>query len=194
MLAETFWELFKSPGHWEFEIFLMILFDFVFAYVIWQRLIKPHIHRDIEHAEHDHELHEDHESLNLPSVEWTGEVDIWDLDDESHPENESELGMLIRTSHQIAVDHGFTDASFGERIALLHSELSEALEEFRLGYEPRQLRIEDGKPEGIPAELADVAIRLFDLCGAYGIDLEKAIGVKAAYNQTRPYRHGDKKL
>lgn len=56
---ESFQELFMSPGHWEFEIFLMILFDFIFGFLIWQKLIKPHIHRDIKHAEHDHELHEE---------------------------------------------------------------------------------------------------------------------------------------
>lgn len=63
MIAETFWELFKSVGHWEFEIFLMVLFDFVFGYVFWKKLIKPHIHRDIRHADHDHAVDEAHEEV-----------------------------------------------------------------------------------------------------------------------------------
>lgn len=58
MIAETFWELFKSAGHWEFEIFLMLLFDFVIGFLIWQKLIKPHIHRDITHAGHTHPIDE----------------------------------------------------------------------------------------------------------------------------------------
>lgn len=39
-------------------------------------------------------------------------------------------------------------------------------------------------------ELADVQIRLFDLCGALGIDLEEAVNAKMLYNETRPYMHG----
>jgi len=45
MLAETFWDLFKSLPHWEFELFLMILFDVVIGYFIWG-VIKRHIHKD----------------------------------------------------------------------------------------------------------------------------------------------------
>lgn len=51
----------------------------------------------------------------------------------------------------------------------------------------------DGSPEGMPAELADVAIRLLDTCETYGIDLEAAIAEKNAYNRTRPRRHGGKR-
>lgn len=48
------------------------------------------------------------------------------------------------------------------------------------------------KTEGIPSELADTVIRIFDLCGYYGIDLETAILEKMKYNKVRPYRHGGK--
>ena len=48
------------------------------------------------------------------------------------------------------------------------------------------------KPCGIPFELADYAIRIFDACGRYGIDLEQAIRVKMEYNKNRPYKHGKK--
>jgi len=43
--TETFWVLFKSLPHWEFEIFLMIVFDVVIGYFIWGA-IKRHIHKD----------------------------------------------------------------------------------------------------------------------------------------------------
>lgn len=86
-------------------------------------------------------------------------------------------------------------ASFGDRVALIHSEVSEALEAYRFYADPNHSwHREDGKPEGVPSELADVVIRIADMCGLYGIDLEKAIIEKAAYNRTRPFRHGGKKL
>ena len=39
-------------------------------------------------------------------------------------------------------------------------------------------------------ELADTAIRLFDLCGGLDIDLEKQIEWKHSFDQTREKRHG----
>lgn len=78
-----------------------------------------------------------------------------------------------------------------EKIALIHSEISEALESYRnyklLSYN------EGGKPEGFPVELADAVIRIMDLCGAMGIDLEAEILKKAAYNETRSFKHGGKR-
>ena len=80
-------------------------------------------------------------------------------------------------------------------LALLHTEVSEAIEEVRKpDYEPtRTYYREDGKPEGLPSELADVLIRVCDTAGALGIDLETAISEKMAFNATRPPRHGGKR-
>lgn len=39
-------------------------------------------------------------------------------------------------------------------------------------------------------EIADAMIRLFDLCGYMGIDIEKHIDLKLKYNQRRPHKHG----
>ena len=47
-------------------------------------------------------------------------------------------------------------------------------------------------PEGIPAEIADVVIRIMDMCDHYGIDLAAAIEEKHEFNKTRPYLHGKK--
>jgi hypothetical protein len=50
------------------------------------------------------------------------------------------------------------------------------------------------KPEGIPSEIADTVIRCAHFCGANGIDLAAAVLEKAAYNATRSFRHGGRRL
>jgi NTP pyrophosphatase (non-canonical NTP hydrolase) len=122
------------------------------------------------------------------------------------------INELVREAHENAIAKGWWEEprSFGELIALCHSELSETLEDYRAGHKPDQMWYElkgaigalsaneqvtpEWKPCGIPSELADVVIRIFDMCGRYGIDLERAIAEKMAYNATRPHRHGGKVL
>lgn len=89
---------------------------------------------------------------------------------------------------------GWTDkpVSVPEQCALIHSEISEALEAWR-NNEPVQWTDEKGKPQGIASEYADAAIRLFHYATLNSFDLGQAILEKMAYNETREYRHGGKK-
>lgn len=93
--------------------------------------------------------------------------------------------------------------SFGDEVALLHSEVSEMLEAYRAwGHEdatPEPEPFSDGvqtlfKPEGVGSEVADVFIRLMDFCYRHSIDLTMEFYRKMAYNETRGYKHGNKKL
>lgn len=86
-----------------------------------------------------------------------------------------------------------------ELIALMHSELSEALEEYRekgkhLDDEWLSRVTESGKPEGLLSEYADVIIRIFDAVAHRGemAQLASVLLAKMAYNETRPFRHGGK--
>jgi NTP pyrophosphatase (non-canonical NTP hydrolase) len=126
---------------------------------------------------------------------------------ENDPDNSEEynLNALSRECYKIAKEKGWHDQerSVGESIALMHSELSEALEDYRDGYGPNVQYVEvvkddeDNsifKPCGIPSELADTIIRILDFCGEYMIDIDKAVRDKMEFNRTRSHRHGGKKL
>lgn len=95
------------------------------------------------------------------------------------------INELVKNAHRTAVSKGWWDKPRPvlELICLMHCELSEAAEAWR---DPND------KEEHIVEELADVLIRIFDLCGASDWDLEKAVLDKMAFNKTRPYRHGGK--
>jgi hypothetical protein len=53
-MHETFFDLVKDPAHWEFEIFLMVIFDVVIGLFVW-----PYIQRALVHHKSDHERLED---------------------------------------------------------------------------------------------------------------------------------------
>ncbi|MFZ4594194.1 MAG: MazG nucleotide pyrophosphohydrolase domain-containing protein [Verrucomicrobiaceae bacterium] len=76
-------------------------------------------------------------------------------------------------------------------MALLHSEVSEAVEDIRRNKIQTVCR-EDGKPEGMASELADVIIRALDTAGAMGFDMETEIRTKVDFNKTRSHKHGGK--
>lgn len=88
-------------------------------------------------------------------------------------------------------DNADSDNYFN-KLLLIHAEVSEVVEELRKGKSITDIYYDGKKPEGPAIEIADVVIRIFDLCGKAGLDLEKAIEIKSEYNKTRPHRHGGK--
>jgi NTP pyrophosphatase (non-canonical NTP hydrolase) len=79
------------------------------------------------------------------------------------------------------------------KLALVHSEISEAVEAVREGRVTFAYPADgSGKPEGMVVELADAVIRILDLCGALDLNLGHALERKHEYNRSRPHRHGGK--
>lgn len=73
----------------------------------------------------------------------------------------------------------YTRLKKAEKIALIHTELSELLE---------AVRKDDWANE--VEEMADVQVRVLDYCGGFGIDLGEGFFNKMLKNLKRPHRHG----
>lgn len=101
------------------------------------------------------------------------------------------IQSLVEHCHSAARDNGWWEGSErnkGELLALIHSELSEALEYVRKPDADKHL------PQygGLTVELADAVIRIFDMAGALNLPLGPALVDKIEYNRSRGKRHGGK--
>lgn len=100
------------------------------------------------------------------------------------------ISCATRLCHALAVNSGwwhdlktgeFKDRNDGEMIALMHSELSEALEGLRKNKDDDHLP----HRKSVEVELADTLIRIFDFAGARNLDLAGAMMEKLSYNANR---------
>ena len=99
------------------------------------------------------------------------------------------IAKMAGRVHHWARKKGFWDAdrNQGELIALMHSELSEALEGLRHGDPPDQ---HCPGFSSVEVELADCVIRILDYAAGHGVRLGEAICAKMDFNATRPRKHG----
>lgn len=101
-------------------------------------------------------------------------------------------GLLFaqKLAHKTACDAGWykdpetgedIERNFGEVVALMHSELSEALEADRKSLMDDKLPHRDGRE----VEFADCIIRILDTAAALGLDVPGALIEKNRFNQQR---------
>ena len=92
----------------------------------------------------------------------------------------------VEVCHSSSREKGFweKERNVGEMLMLIVSELGEAVEAHRHGKHGMEAK------DTFEDELADTAIRLFDMCGGLGIDLEKQIEWKMNFNKSREKLHG----
>jgi NTP pyrophosphatase (non-canonical NTP hydrolase) len=102
------------------------------------------------------------------------------------------IGLLAAMVNLNALNHGFwePDANPAEKIALMHSELSEALEALRK--DPTAADHHCPEFSNVVIELADCVIRIFDFCAQYKLPIGQAVIAKHEFNKTRPFKHGKK--
>ncbi len=119
------------------------------------------------------------------------------------------INQLAQDVHQNNIKKGFYEAekNIGEMLALIHSEVSEALEADRKDLycnanieqilkeendERFQERFQKDIKSSFEDELADIMIRVMDLAAFKQVDLEAHIKIKMRYNALRAYKHGKK--
>lgn len=117
------------------------------------------------------------------------------------------LGLEI---HENAKSKGFfeKEKNIGEMLCLIHSEVSEALEADRNGKYCKISKPEENvlmgwasdidfrqdyiaKVKGtFEEEMADILIRVLDMCAFRGIDIDFHVKAKMRYNASRTHKHG----
>ena len=122
------------------------------------------------------------------------------------------LNDLSKQLNNFVNSIGFDNADVPLRIALIHSEVSEAFEAYRKDKfanipdyigdvvqgdksdEWFKITFQRYMKDTFEDEIADSIIRLLDLCGKMNIDIETHILAKIDYNATRGFKYGGKKF
>ena len=99
------------------------------------------------------------------------------------------MEQIGKTVYTNAVNHGFwkEEPNDGERMALIHAEISEALEALR-DNNPTSSKILEFS--SVEEELADAVIRIMDYTFGKDLDIAGAIEAKIEYNKDRDFMHG----
>ena len=102
---------------------------------------------------------------------------------------EKNWNKIAKSIYKNAVNHGFwkDERNDGEAMALIHSEISEALEAMRNDNPSSSKIIEFSSVE---EELADAVIRIMDYAFGKDLDIAGAILAKLEYNKSREFMHG----
>ena len=134
----------------------------------------------------------------------------------SNPFKNLSLNEACKVHHRLTLEKGFLPQPVATNLMLIVSELSEALEadrknkhaDFKKFGDTYELELSDfagtfpnrppayktayeaGIKDTFEDEIADAFLRLMDLCGEYGIDIEEHIRMKVEYNELRPPKHG----
>lgn len=139
-------------------------------------------------------------------------MEINEIRDEVHELAQSkgfwdDYDTLCRQHENTPLGASIKQAYLSQKLMLATSELGEAMEALRKDEFANIKAFERGLPtaDGVVGanavfeihvkntfedELADTIIRLLDMAGKLGIDVDKHIAYKTAYNSRRPYKHG----
>lgn len=93
----------------------------------------------------------------------------------------TDLDTMQSLAEECRIRTRFGKALVAEKLVLIHSEVSEAMEAARKNLKDDKIP----HRSGIEVELADAVIRILDLAGALKLDLAGAIQEKLFYNSKR---------
>jgi len=80
------------------------------------------------------------------------------------------------------------------KLALITTEVAEAIEVIRDGRKFADTWYDGDKPQGLTSELADIVIRTLDLANMLNLDITSMVREKTEFNATRGHKHGGKTL